>query len=319
MNDVVVRDADLTRLRTRTAACLLAPVAPLVGLGLAYRVCHPRPPARHRSPEKFGLAPEELWIPASSGGGLLHGWLCLGDPDRVVVLGHGLGLEKSHSLIHAQFLHRAGYTVALFDFRNHGSSFTDRSLTRFNRRFVGDVVAVVEYLRRTPRFAEARIAAYGLSFSSFAILDALNPLAGVLDAMVCDSGPTPDPIRTVRAFLRSGLLPVPRVLRCPPSALALEMGYAAMMAVSMGSRPEWPPAPERAGYGGTPMFFVTGAQDQVVAPAEVKEVAARYPLAEVLVLPGSGHLRGVFTDAERYRSAVLGFLARALGKPGEVE
>lgn len=318
MNDVVTRDARLVRIRTQIAGCLLTPVAPLVGLGLAYLVCHPRRPRQCWSPAKFGLAPEELWIPGSPDRTRLHGWLCPGDPDRIVVLGHGIGLEKSRSLVHAQFLHRAGYTVVLFDFRNHGSSFTDRSLTQFHRRFAGDAVAVVEYLRRTPRFAETRIAAYGLSFSSFAVLDAITRLGSVLDAVVCDSGPTPDPSRTARALLRSGLLPVPRMLRSPPSALALEMGYAAMMALSMGAPPDWPPSPDRAGYGSTPMFFVTGARDQVVAPDEVEAMAARYPLAEVLVLPTAGHLRGVFSDAERYRTAVLDFLARALGKPGEV-
>jgi uncharacterized protein len=79
-------------------------------------------------------------------------------PERVVVVGHGLGLDKSRSLAQAQLLHRAGYTVVLFDFRNHGASFRDHGLTRFSRRFNDDLVAVVHHLRAMPEHAHARIA-----------------------------------------------------------------------------------------------------------------------------------------------------------------
>jgi hypothetical protein len=57
----------------------------------------------------------------------LHIWLCPGDPGRVVVLGHGLGLSKSASLAQARLLNDAGYTVAMFDLRNHGRSSADRA------------------------------------------------------------------------------------------------------------------------------------------------------------------------------------------------
>jgi uncharacterized protein len=63
----------------------------------------------------------------SGDGKRLHAWLCPGERDAVVVLGHGIGLSASASLPHAALLSQAGYTVCLFDHRNHGASEHDRA------------------------------------------------------------------------------------------------------------------------------------------------------------------------------------------------
>jgi hypothetical protein len=122
----------------RVAAVLAASLAPLFGLLMAYLVYHKPRQRRPRAPSAFGLDPIELWINGSSARARLHAWRCPGDPQRVVVLGHGMGLEKCRSLAQAQLLHRAGYTVVLFDFRNHGGSFRDHGLRRFSHRFDDD-------------------------------------------------------------------------------------------------------------------------------------------------------------------------------------
>ena len=132
----------------------------------------------------------------------LHAWRCPGDSQRVVVLGHGMGLDTSRSLAHAQVLHQAGYTVVLFDFRNHGASFRDHALTRFSHRF-NDVVAVVNHVRAMPEHAHARIAVWGFSFSTFPVLDTLARLKGAVHAVICDSGPTRDLWVIIGSFPRS--------------------------------------------------------------------------------------------------------------------
>ena len=155
----------------RVAAVLATPLAPLFGLRVAYLVYHPPRPRRPRTPSAFGLNPTQLWITGSSPKARLHVWHCPGDPQRVMVVGHGLGLDKSHSLAQAQLLHRAGYTVVLFDFRNHGASFRDHGITRFSHRFNDDLVAVVDHVRAMPEHAHARVAVWGFSFSTFPVLD----------------------------------------------------------------------------------------------------------------------------------------------------
>ncbi|MEK8171041.1 alpha/beta hydrolase [Streptomyces sp. M19] len=64
------------------------------------------------------------------------------------MIGHSMGQTKARSLEHAKFLHDAGYTVALFDHRNHGSSSDDHALTGLGDRFANDIVEVVHHLRR---------------------------------------------------------------------------------------------------------------------------------------------------------------------------
>jgi pimeloyl-ACP methyl ester carboxylesterase len=178
-------------LGARLAAVLAVPLAPLFGLLVAYRICHPPPPRRQRTSSAFGLNPTQLWITVSPGRTRLHAWYLPGGLQRVVVLGHGLGLDKSFSLAQAQLLHQAGHTVVLFDFRNHGASFRDHALTRFSHRVNDDLVAVVDHVRNMPEHARARVAVWGFSFSTFPVLDTLAHLHGAVQAVLCDSGPTP--------------------------------------------------------------------------------------------------------------------------------
>ena len=296
---------------TRVAAVLAAPLAPLFGLLVAYLVYHPPRQRRRRAPSTFGLDPSELWITGSSAKGRLHAWRCPGDPQRVVVVGHGMGLDKSRSLAQAQLLQRAGYTVVLFDFRNHGASFRDHALTRFSRRFNDDLVAVVDQVRAMPEHADARIALWGFSFSTFPVLDTLAQLDGAVHAVICDSGPTRDLSVIVNSPPRSGLLPVPQVLQMAPARPLWQAVYRRLAMAILDPPADWPPTAQQ-GMSTTPMLFVVGDHDGVTPVAQVRAVARRYPHAEVLVVPGAGHLRAINVDKDAYAATVLDFLARAL-------
>jgi pimeloyl-ACP methyl ester carboxylesterase len=298
----------------RVAAVLAAPLAPLFGLLVAYLVYHPPRPRRRRAPAAFGLHPVELWITGPSARARLHAWRLPGDPQRVVVLGHGIGLDKSRSLAQAQLAHRAGYTVVLFDFRNHGTSFRDHGLTRFSRRFDDDLVAVVDHVRAMPEHAHARIALWGFSFSTFPVLDTLARLDGAVHAVLCDSGPTSDLSAIIGRFPRSGLLPVPKVLRAAPARTLWQAVYQRLAMAILDPPADWPPAAQQV-VGATPMLFVVGDRDAVTPVDQVRAVARRYSRAELLVVPGAGHLQAIKVDKDAYTATVLDFLARALSKP----
>jgi pimeloyl-ACP methyl ester carboxylesterase len=309
--DEAVRRGRPVSMGTRVVAVLAAPLAPLFGLLVAYLVYHPPRRQRGRAPSAFGLDPTELWITGSSAKGRLHAWRLAGDRQRVVVLGHGLGLDKSFSLAQAQLLHQAGYTVILFDFRNHGASFRDHRLTRFSRRFNDDLVAVVDHVRTMPEQAHARVAVWGFSFSTFPVLDTLARLDGAVHAVICDSGPTRDLSIIVDSLPRSGLLPVPEVLQAPPTRTLWQAVYRRLAMAMLDAPADWPPAAQ--GVSGTPMLLVAGDRDAVTPVDQVRAVARRYPRAEVLVVPGAGHLQAIKVDRQAYTATVLDFLARALG------
>ncbi|MEU6479394.1 alpha/beta fold hydrolase [Streptomyces sp. NPDC047017] len=299
---------------TRALATLALPVAPLYATVLSYLVYHPPRRPHHRTPEEFGLPSEELAVPLDGGpagrGRSLHVWLCPGRRDRVVVIGHGIGLSKSASLAQARFLHEAGYTVALFDHRNHGRSATDRAFWGLSARHTDDVAAVVGHLRRAAGYAGAKVAVFGFSFSTFPSLYLLRRAECGVDAIVCDSGPALDLPPLFRNFVLVKGVPVPALLRTEPSLGLLSRVFGAVGTAML--RAQWPP-PADGAYLRTPVLMLAGDSDSVIPLDGVRALAGRYPRAEVRVLPGTGHLQGMKTAPEEYRAAVLAFLERALG------
>ncbi|WP_078859741.1 alpha/beta hydrolase [Streptomyces rubellomurinus] len=295
---------------TRALAVLAVPVAPLYAAALSYLVYHPPRRPHHRTPEEFGLDAEEVLLPVGGPGRNLHVWLCPGGTDRVVVVGHGIGLSKSASLAQAAFLHEAGYTVALFDHRNHGRSFTDRACWGLSRRHTDDVAAVVAYLREQRGYADAKVAVFGFSFSTFPSFYLLRRPDCPVDAIVTDSGPAREIPPLFRNFIEAKGIPVPRPLRTAPALGVLSRVFGSVGTAMLHG--EWPPPAEGA-YLRVPSLFLAGEEDSIIPVDEVRRLAADYPKAEVLVLPGTEHLQGLKTVPEQYREAVLDFLKRSLG------
>ncbi|WKX70490.1 alpha/beta hydrolase [Streptomyces sp. XD-27] len=299
------------RFWSAAASAAALPVAPVYGAFLSYFAYHPPRKPYHRTPADLGLDSTDVRVPLDGGGRRgLHVWLCPGDPERVVVMGHGLGLSKSASLTQARLLNEAGYTVALFDHRNHGRSSGDRACWGMSERHTDDVIAVVRHMRSLEEYASARIAVYGFSISTFPSLYMLRKAADCpVDAVVFDSGPALDLQPLFRNFVAAGGLPVPGPLRTGVSGRVLGRVFSALATAML--QVSWPP-PVSGAYEDTPMLFLAGDDDRIIPAAGVRALAERYPLAEVHVLAGAGHLAGVKTEPETYAETVLGFLRRTL-------
>ncbi|WP_445396943.1 alpha/beta hydrolase [Streptomyces sp. LE64] len=294
---------------THALSALASPLAPVCGLALAYALFHPPRRRHHKQPVDVGLPePEELRVPVG-GGKHVHAWLCLQDPERVVVIGHGMGLSKSATLGHAKFLHDAGYTVCLFDHRNHGSSSQDRSVTGLSDRFTTDVLATVRLLRSREEHRSAKVAVYGFSFSTFPMFYALRDPDVEVDAVICDSGPGEELGPLFANFLDAGVLPVPAPLRARPARYPLEATLCRAGKAML--RSHWPP-PAAGRYATTPLLFIAGEEDRILPASSVDALASRYSHAEAHILPGVGHLLGLKEARERYVDTVLEFLRHAL-------
>ncbi|MFF0150281.1 alpha/beta hydrolase [Micromonospora sp. NPDC005203] len=300
----------MTTSGNRLSGVLLAPLAPLYALTLAYLMVHP-PRRKPKAGDVLARWDQEHWPVRVHGGRIELDLLVLpADPARVVVVGHGIGLDKTWSLRHAAMLREAGYTVVLLDFRNHGRSGDDRSVTSFSRRFTDDVLAVVDQVRGDERYQGARLALFGFSFSTFPMLYAVSRMTEPIAAIVCDSGPTLDVAAVVENFLLSGIVPVPGPLRARPAYSLLARSYGRLGAAVLDSPADWPPSVERA--GSPPMLMLVGDRDTITPVAAVEEMAARYPGARVEVVPGAVHLQGLRAGGPEYSTAVLGFLERAM-------
>ncbi|WP_218024349.1 alpha/beta hydrolase [Nocardia lijiangensis] len=239
----------------------------------------------------------------------IHVWLCPGSPDRVVVLGHGIGMSKSASLAHAKFLHAAGYTVCLFDHRNHGASGTDRRLRKLSEHLTTDIVAVVSMLRETATYRSAKVALYGFSFSTYPSVYSLTRDGFTVDAIVCDSGPGDDARDVFESFLASGGLPVPGLLAGRPARTAVGAAMSTTALAMLGA--DWPP-PLNADYESVPALLIVGGRDRIISAVSVETFAARYPRFRTLVLPHAEHLSGLKADPKTYTEAVLDFLDHEL-------
>ncbi|WP_228837411.1 alpha/beta hydrolase [Nocardia amamiensis] len=285
-----------------------APAGALLGAVLAFRMYHPPRREHHRSPEDFGLNAIERTVEFAPGKHI-HLWLCEGDADRVVVLGHGVGLSKSASLAHAKFLHEAGYTVCLFDHRNHGASSADRRFRRVGEHFTTDIVSVVSALRGSPTYHSAKIALYGFSFSTFPSVNALTRQEFSVDAIVCDSGPGDDGREIFESFLRVGALPLPGLLSAGPAGKVTAASMSSTALLMLGV--DWPPAPTPA-LEHVPALLISGGDDRIISPDSVRSFAGRYRRFRALILPGVEHLAGLKTEPRTYTETVLEFLAQAL-------
>lgn len=292
---------------TTLLSALSVPVAPVFGLLLGYRVIHPPRREQRKSPADLGLPSERIRVPMPGHRGFLDAWVCPGGNGQVVVIGHGVGLNKSASLKHAQFLHAAGYTVVLYDIRNHGESAQDRAVFGWSERYTGDAAAVIRYMKKIPEYRDAKYAMYGFSVSTFTALNIGTRDDCRVDAIICDSGPGLDYGSLFRNFLTAKGIPVPAVFSSGPARPVMENAFARLCSAAV--RCPWPPPAER--YADIPLLFLAGERDSIVPPAAVREIAERYPGAEFHEIPDGFHMRGIATAPEFYAKTVLDFLARA--------
>ena len=129
------------------------------------------------SPENHGLNYEDVTFKAEDGV-TLSGWLIKGGTDKVIVQSHfgvqcsrcGFTLEGKgamermlwnadiHFLNQAKYLVEAGYSVLMYDFRNHGDSGQGTSeWVKWGQDERKDVVAAVDFVSSHPEFKGASI------------------------------------------------------------------------------------------------------------------------------------------------------------------
>lgn len=96
------------------------------------------------TPEKYGIAYDDLTL-TTSDGLALRGWYLPNPDDRgTVIFCHGLFNQRSELLEQAVFMHEQGFRAVLFDFRHHGQS--DGSYVTFGYYERRDVEAALRYV-----------------------------------------------------------------------------------------------------------------------------------------------------------------------------
>lgn len=129
------------------------------------------------TPDKYGLAYTDVTFKTNDGVAL-SGWLVLGGKDKVIIQSHfgvqcsrcgytqkGKGLMKNalwtddiHFLEQAKYLVEAGYSVLMYDLRNHGNSSEGSTpWVTWGQDERKDVLAAVQFISIHPEFKNASI------------------------------------------------------------------------------------------------------------------------------------------------------------------
>ncbi len=120
---------------------------------------------------------------------ILKGWFIPADrksredPRPTIIVMHGYGLSKSHSLDWSYYL-AEDYNLFLFDFRGHGAS--EGTVTTFGNKETRDLLGAIEYLKTRDDIDTTRYGLLGYSLgASTAVISA--QITADIKAVVADS------------------------------------------------------------------------------------------------------------------------------------
>ncbi len=144
------------------------------------------------SPSNYGLDFEDVEFKASDGV-TLRGWLIPGASNKVIIQSHfGTACcragytnegrkwikgydEDIHFLNQAKYLHDAGYTVLMYDFRGHGTSdINDPAWITWGTHEAKDVIAAVDFIAHHPVYKDASIGLFSICMGQGASIEAFG-------------------------------------------------------------------------------------------------------------------------------------------------
>ncbi len=144
-----------------------------------------RPPERllTDTPAHYGQDFSDVEFP-SRDGLMLRGWLMEGEETKpTLILGHGLFRSRREGLERGAALNKRGFSVLLFDFRNHGESEEKSTSLGFLERL--DVLGAYDFLRE--KKGKQRFVLLGVSMGAVAVIHAAGDFQQDLEAIIADS------------------------------------------------------------------------------------------------------------------------------------
>lgn len=156
-----------------------------------------------RTPDDYGMDFESIAFNASDGVSI-KGWLIPGSLDKLVLMTHVGGLTKYGSPVSyknltklydkeveflktAAHLHREGYWVLMFDFRNHGESGVspNKGITGIGLEEYKDVVAALSYIDRRDEIKDFTIGFMSFCTGANATIIAMSKEPGAFKNVKC--------------------------------------------------------------------------------------------------------------------------------------
>ena len=166
-----------------------------IGYFIAYSAIHQNRQPVPKNPCDYGMSFENIEFKTSDGVNI-KGWLIPGSTNKLIIMTHVAGLTKYGSTVPyknltklynreiefcktTEHLHNAGYSVLMFDFRNHGESDPDpnKGIASIGLKEYRDVVAALDYIngRDDLKNADVGFVSYCMGANSVIIGMSKNP------------------------------------------------------------------------------------------------------------------------------------------------
>lgn len=265
----------------------------ILALLTSFIVTKPQQRSSIHDPAEYGLKYEEPLFHAADGLMLQGCWIPSEGSERAVIIMHGHGGCLDWDLHRAPFLHEAGFSVFLFDFRAHGRSKGHLATFGYLERY--DVQGAVEFLKQQ---GITRIGLLGFSYGAIASMLAA-PLCPEVRAVVADGSP----VRLrVALSVRALELHLPRWL-------AVCIGWLAVagMSLRLGANMfHYEPVRWVGKIAPRPILFIHGESDQYLPDFDDLYAAAREPKT-AWRCPGVGHTKVSEVYPDEFHSRVRRF------------
>ncbi|MCZ6751108.1 MAG: alpha/beta hydrolase [Acidobacteria bacterium] len=283
--------------------CISAVVVLIVGWIGCERGIHPEP-----TPEEYDLSQFDLPRPEdvhfeSRDGLRLAGWFLPGTNGATVILTHGRGGNRTWMLPHADYLHRNGFSVLLFDFRFHGKSEGD--VHTLGAKEPWDVEAAVDYLKARPDVDTERIGVQGNSLGAVAAIFAAAERPE-LKGVIADV-----PFKSLSSVIDHSFR---RLVGLPsfPFAPVSKFFWELRLGINME---DVEPVKVIGKISPRPVFLIDDLEDDPLPSDSVEAVyqAAREPKELWQIPECSPHGKGWECKGEEYERRVLAFWRKTFG------
>ena len=251
------------------------------------------PPKREplESPDDLGLPNEQVWL-TSVNGTQLHSWFIpVAHPAPVVIVLHGWGGNASLMLPLAPHLHTAGFHSLFVDARNHGLSEHDTFASM--PRFAEDLEVAADWVRNRPDVTNIGVLGHSVGAG-----------AAILSASRSDRYGA---VVSVSSFAHPGEMMREQMDRIPAPILNMIMEAVQR---TIGYRFESFAPRYRLPQVAAPVMLIHGDSDPIVPIADLLELSAIRPDAEVVVVRDGGH--SDLAPFEPYVEQITDFLSSHL-------
>ncbi|MFA6908685.1 MAG: alpha/beta hydrolase [Patescibacteria group bacterium] len=251
--------------------------------------------------KKYDLKGESVSF-FSKDGLKLAGIFFRGTSPATVILLHGFSRSKEQLLPQAAFLHKAGFSILLFDFRASGES--EGAYITFGQKEQHDLEGALRYLRTRSDVDMRRLGVFGFSMGGAVALLALGKFPEIKAVIV--NSTFSRMVAVIRQNFRAYLPKVP----------FFPFGWIVLLYIKLRTGVYFPninPYKALRTMDPRPLLIIHGTKDERIPFREALELFdSRKDHSELWSVDGADH-HGTYTVAAReYESKVTSFFSRHL-------